>query len=284
MRVNRILEKYEIRISILKSPILHFILLGTVAFGAYTQLKPPDREAIHITTQTIDALIQQRESITQRAVTPETRQAIIEGHIEDEVLLREAYKHGFDKNDFRVRKRILNIMRTSLTEVVPEPSVVQLRAFYEANKKRYLTSPARSFEQVYFSFASAKLPEKPEQFIKQLQEAKDVAGLGDFSLITSNRYSKSSFQTTAITFGKPFAQVVFDMRLNTWRGPVESFQGIHYVRVSAEHQPELPPFEQMESYLRQDYFLRKTRESQVAKIDELRKNYEVIVEGAETKE
>ena len=55
------------------------------------------------------------------------------------------------------------------------------------------------------------------------------------------------------------------------------------MRVTAEHEPELPPFEQMEQYLRQDYFLQKTRESQVAKIDELQKNYEVIVEGEETK-
>ena len=265
--------------SVLKSPILHFILLGTIAFVAYTQIKPPDHEKILITTQTIDALIQQQESITQNPINPQERQTLIEGHIEDEILLREAYKRGFDKNDYRVRKRILNIMRTSLSEVIPEPSVAQLRAFYEDNKERYLTSPSRSFEQVYFSFASAKLPKKPEQFIKQLQEAKDIAGLGDFSLITSNRYSKSSFQNTAITFGKPFAQVVFDMPLNEWRGPVESFQGIHYVRVTAEHDPELPPFKQMESYLRQDYILRKTRESQAAKIDELRKNYEIIIEG-----
>ena len=265
--------------SVLKSPALHFVILGIIAFFLYENHKPPDRETILITTQTIDALVQQRESITQNPTTPEERQKLIEGHIEDEVLLREAYKRGFDKNDYRVRKRILNIMRSSLSEVIPEPSVAQLRAFYEENNARYLTSPSRSFEQVYFSFASAKLPKKPEQFIKQLQEAKDIAGLGDFSLITSNRYSKSSFQAAAITFGKPFAQVVFDMPLNQWRGPVESFQGIHYVRVTAEHEPELPPFEQMETYLRQDYVLRKARESQQRKIEELRKNYQVIVEG-----
>ena len=266
-------------VSILKSPILHFILLGLIAFSAYTYLKPPDRETIHITTQTIDALVQQRESISQKAITPETRQSIIEGHIEDEVLLREAYKRGFDKNDYRVRKRILNIMRTSLTEVIPEPSMAQLRAFYDANRDRYLTSPSRSFEQVYFSFASAKLPEKPERFIQQLQEAKGIEGLGDFSLMLSSKYNKVSFQTTAITFGKPFAEVVFDMRLNEWRGPVESFQGNHYVRVTGEHEPELPPFEQMESYLRTDYLLQKGRESQTRKIEELMKNYTIVVEG-----
>ena len=267
----------------LKSPILHFVLLGAVAFVAYTHLKPPDRETIRITTQTIDALVQQQQSITQNPINPEERQALIAGHVEDEILLREAYKRGFDKNDYRVRKRILNIMRTSLSEVIPEPSVAQLRAFYEENKERYLTSPSRSFEQVYFSFASAKLPEKPEQFIKQLQEAKDIAGLGEFSLM-GNTFSKASFQATAITFGKPFAQIVFEMGLNEWRGPIESFRGIHYVSVTAEHEPELPPFEKMESYLRTDYFLQKGRETQQRKIDELRKKYEVVVEGMEAKE
>ena len=263
----------------LKSPILHFILLGTLLFGVYTHLKPPERESIHITTQTIDALVQQQESIAQEPITPERRQSIIEGHIEDEVLLREAYQRGFDKNDYRVRKRILYIMRSSLSEVVPEPTVAQLRAFYEQNKERYLTSPSRSFEQVYFSFASLKLPEKPQPFIDQLQDAKDLAGLGDFSLTLSTRYTKASFQTTALTFGKPFAQVVFNMPLNTWRGPVESFQGIHYVHATAEHQPELPPFEGMESFLRTDYLLTKGRETQARKIQELMKKYEIVLEG-----
>ena len=59
---------------------------------AYTHLKPPDRETIRITTQTIDALVQQWESMTQKPTTPEERQIIIQGHIEDDILLREAYK------------------------------------------------------------------------------------------------------------------------------------------------------------------------------------------------
>lgn len=265
--------------AVLKSPILHFILLGVVAFAAYTHLKPPDRETIQITTQTIDALVQQRESITQNPVSANERQVMIEGHIEDEVLLREAYKRGFDKNDYRVRKRILNIMRSSLSDVIAEPTVSQLRAFYEDNKERYLISPSRSFEQVYFSFASAKQPEIPEHFLKKLKGVSDIAAMGDFSAALGNRFNKASFQTIAVTFGKPFAQVVFYMPLNEWRGPIESFRGIHYVRVTAAHGPELPPFDQMESFLRVDYLLQKGRDSQVRKIEELRKNYDVVVEG-----
>lgn len=170
-------------------------------------------------------------------------------------------------------------MRTSLSEVIPEPTAAQLPAFYEANKARYLASPSRSFDQVYYTFASEILPEKPEQFLKQLEAANDISGLGDFTLALSSRYSKSSFQATAITFGKPFAEALFEMPLNKWIGLVESFRGIHTVRVTAEHEPEVPPFEQMETYLRTDYMLQKGRESQVAKINELRKNYDIVVEG-----
>ena len=265
---------------VLKSPILHFILLGAFAYAAYNHLKPLDREIITVTTQTIDALVQQRESISQTPITEEMKIEIIEGHIEDEILLREAYKRDFDKNDYRVRKRILNIMRSSLSEVIPEPSVAQLKAYYEQNKERYLTSPSRTFEQVYFSFASAKLPTNSQQFIQQLNEATDIAGLGEFSL-SGNRFSKASFRTTAITFGKPFAQTVFELPLNQWQGPIQSFRGIHYVQVTDTHEPELPPFEKMESYLRTEYFLEKSRESQQRKVDGLRKNYVIRVEGME---
>ena len=107
------------------------MILGVLIYAAYDHFKPPDREIIRVTTQTIDALVQQQESITQHPVTPEQRQSIVEGYIEDEVLLREAYKRDFDKNDYRVRKQLLNLMRSSLSEVIPEPSVSQLRAFYE---------------------------------------------------------------------------------------------------------------------------------------------------------
>jgi hypothetical protein len=264
--------------SLRNRPVLLFVLFGALAFFLYVHVKPTDRETIRITTQTIDALVQQQESILQNPVTSEERKALVEGHIEDEILLREAYKRGFDKNDYRVRKRILNIMRSALSEVVPEPSAAQLRAFYEENRERYLTSPSRSFEHIHFSFASTEQPEDPEQFLQKLRGLADISGMIKVSTPMGNRFSKASFQTVAITFGKPFAQILFELPLNEWRGPIESFRGIHYVRVTATHDPELPPFEKMESYLRTDYFFQKSRESQLRKIEELRKNYEIIVE------
>ena len=266
--------------SILNSPILHFVILGLAAFFLYEKFKPEEREVITITTQTIDALVLQRESIAAGPVTPEERQLLIEGHIEDEVLLREARKRGFDNNDYRVRKRLLSVMRSSLTEVIPEPSQAQLRAFFEEKKEQYTTSPSVSYEHVFFDFSSKDLPPDPQEFIRQLTESKNPLKMGEFFLM-GNKYGNYSFQMTAGSFGKPFAEFVFNLDPGTWAGPVESFRGIHYVRVTGHHDPEMPDFENMEDYLRQDYLMQKMRDSQQDKIDELRKGYVLVVEGKE---
>lgn len=272
----------NIILAVFRSPILRFVILGFAVFMLYVNLKPPGREMIHVTTQTIDALVLQHESITLNPVTPEERQQIITGHIEDEILLREAYKRAFDKNDYWIRKRILNIMCSSLSEVIPEPSVAQLRAFYDENRESFLTSPSRTFEQVHFFFTSTRLPDDPGKFIQELQGLSDISSIGEYSPLGTT-FSTTSFQQAASIFGKPFAQVVFELPIGEWRGPVESFRGIHYVRVTASHDPELPPFESMEHYIRNDYFIQKSRESLQRKIDDLRENYEIIIEGVETK-
>lgn len=269
--------------SLIRSPALQFLVLGTIGYFLYVRLQPDEMETLHVTSQTINALVQQTQSISQSPVSEELRKELIESHIEEEVLIREAYKRGFDKNDFRIRRRVLALMRSSLSEVIPEPSVEQLRTFYEENRERYQTGPSVSFEHVFFSFASGKLPSDPEQFIGELAQREDFTGLGDFSLV-GNRLSKQTFERTAITFGKPFTEEVFKLPMNIWKGPIESFIGVHYVRVTGVHEAELPPFEEMEAYLRTDYLLRKGRESQLKKIEGLRKNYRIVVDDPETEE
>ncbi|UCH65596.1 MAG: hypothetical protein JSW63_00240, partial [Ignavibacterium sp.] len=149
------------------------------------------------------------------------------------------------------------------------------------NNERYHTSPSLSFEHIYFSFVNAAQPSDPEKYIQQLSVSDDVSNYGEFFQV-GNKFVKSSFSMVASRFDKPFTEYLFNLPLNKWSGPVESIQGTHYVIVTANHAPELPPFENIELFLRDDYFLQKSREVQQRKIDELRKNYEIIVEG-ETK-
>ena len=265
-------------LKLLKSPVLHLLILGTVGFFGYKVLKPSGNETIRVSSQTIDALVQQEESLSQIPVSEERKQLLIRSYIEDEILIREAYKQKLDKGDSRVRKRILNIMRSSLTEDVPEPSSAQLRTYYKENQVRYLTGPSRSFSNVYFSFNNSDLPNDPQSFIAQLKRSPIPEAQGEIFSMGGN-YSKHTFRQTSQMFGKPFAERLFNSPLNQWTGPVESFKGIHYVIVTAKHDPELPSFETMQAYLRGDYIMTRMREGQESKIEKMARNYEIIIEG-----
>ena len=263
---------------LLRSPVLHFIVIGVLLYFVYEALKPQDKESIAVTSQTIDAIVQQQAELQQLPVSEEQRQQLVRSHIEDEVLLKVAYSRGLDKNDFRVRRRILSLVRSSLTEVVPEPTYTQLQAYFRDNLHEYISDTSWSFLQVYFNFNSEKLPENPKKFIEKISTMKNVDGLGDFSGVGGPR-TQVSFDQMAMSYGKQFAENVVNAPQNNWIGPVESTIGIHFVNIHTKHNPEVPSFEQMENYLRQDYIFKKTRELQQNKVLELAKQFEIVVEG-----
>ena len=265
--------------NLLRLPILHFIIIGGLLFFIYEKLKPEGKEIVSITSQTIDALIQQQAELQQYQVTDEQREELIRGHIEDEVLLRVAYSRGLDKNDFRVRKRILSLVRSSLTEVIPEPTYSQLQAYFDENIDQYTTDSAWSFQQVYFNFNSKKLPPDPGAFKKSLFSSYSEE-LGDFSGYGTPR-SKISFDQMAGTYGKKFAEDVINAPVDSWIGPINSNLGTHYLKVTEIHNPEIPTFDQIESYLKQDYVFRKTRALQEDKIRALSDQFIIVVEGEE---
>ena len=66
---------------------------------------------------------------------------------------------------------------------------------------------------------------------------------------------------------------------HVWAGPLESNQGIHFILLTAKSDPKLPQFDRVESYLRQDYFFRKSRDLQLQKNQELRGLYEIVIAG-----
>ena len=260
-----------------RSPILLFLFLGIVAWLVYMLLRPAPNETIIVSSQTIDALVRQQEELSQYPLDQDEIDLLIESYIEDEILINEAFKRGLVKNDYRIRKRITSMMRSSLTDNYPEPSQIQLMQFYEANSDKYLSDTSISFWSVFYSFSSEEIPDDTVGFIMQLKNSKDPLSYGEYSTFGS-KFTRYTFRQGAMLLGRPFMEKIFDAELNSWYGPVSSKQGIHYILPKEMHLPELPPFEQMEEYLRQDYLLQKMRESQQLKIDEMRKDYKIIIE------
>ena len=77
------------------------------------------------------------------------------------------------------------------------------------------------------------------------------------------------------SFGAEFADRVEGLPPGEWRGPIESARGIHLVRVLKRHRPQASKFEDIESFLRQDWLMSQTRAVQQARVDEIRAGYRI---------
>jgi hypothetical protein len=277
--MTAIKEQHETPVwKILHEPLLHFLILGTLVYLAYARLTPRPEGVIEVKQSTLQALQKQQEDLTGQPLTEEEKQTLLESHIDEEVLLLEAERRGFDKLDYRVRQRLLNVMRSTLTENIPDPTRAQLEAYFRQEIDNYRIPESITFQQVYFSPASEKLPEDPNTVLAALAQGASFQELGDFTTL-GNTSTQSTRRYLVGTYGVEFAEAVLPLPLDTWTGPIPSRMGTHFVKVTQRHPPQEPSFERLESYLREDYLMTQSREKQNEKIAKMREKYEIIVEG-----
>lgn len=260
---------------ILREPIVAFLLLGVLLYALSTAFRPTvSVETVDIRAESVRALIKQQEELIGRGLNEKEVCDVVQGYVDDEVLLREARRRGFDEDDFRVRKRLLTMMRSTLDEPVAEPSVAQLQAYQRENADLFRTDPAVTLEQIYFSWGSEKLPDDTAAFLEEVRTHPDPASLGEVSM-AGYRLIRESRARLVMFFGGDFADAVMNLTSDTWTGPIESKSGTHFVKVIELHPSEPHTFEQVESYLRQRWEFDKRREAQQKKIDMLKEQYRI---------
>lgn len=84
----------------------------------------------------VDALITRQQAREMRVLGPEERQAAIDEWIADEILYREAYRRGLDRDD-RIRRALVLKMRSQITGSLSAPSEAALREWFDDHRDRY---------------------------------------------------------------------------------------------------------------------------------------------------
>jgi PPIC-type PPIASE domain len=256
-----------------REPLVHFLLLAALLFGAYALLAPAGENRIVVDRAAVDRLVAERETLLLRPLSDEEREAALQFLIDEEVLLREAYLHGLDQ-DAVVRQHLVQKMRLILSEDQAEPSEVELRAFLENNRERYRTPPTVTLEHVFYADAAAAPPE----LLDQAQDGPDLGNLGERLLMLGPRLNHYSLQDLIGLVGPEVARRVFELPVNIWHGPMASAGGVHFVQVVGHQPAEMLPFEALAGSLRQDWFLARQEQALAAKLGELRANYRIVVE------
>ena len=147
-----------------REPLLQFVVLGAIVFGLYLALGGGNGVDAGGTTIVVDRarLLDFMQNRAQRfneaqasavleALSSEERSALIREFARDEILYREAKVAGLDKNDYSIRRRLVQHMEYLYRGDVAQVNVrdEELAAYLKRYPDRYREPARATFSHVF---------------------------------------------------------------------------------------------------------------------------------------
>ena len=243
------------------------------------QIERGRQERIAPSPELLGDLEEERRELLGRPLRDDERRRLLEEWVDQEVLVREAYRRGLDQGDGVIRHRLVEKMRLVLAEKPGEPGDETLRAFYRENEARYRTPARASFDHVFVGKADESARERLEAWLPALRSGADFRPMGDrFWLGPSLKGVTPAELGRAL--GDEFARVVFALKPGEWSGPLASVRGLHLVRVAERRDPERASFEDVMRTVREDWFETQERAALECSLRELKKRYRIETPAA----
>jgi len=272
---------------LLHEPLAHFLALGALMFLVYG-LVSDDRAGtatnrIEVDAGTIQRLGDSWAKQWQRQPTARELAGLIENHIREEVLYREAIAMGLDQDDTIIRRRLAQKMEFLSADLAMqvEPTDAQVQAFLAENRERFLEPARISFRHVYFNPDKRGQSAKTDaETLRAALEAADVgysAVYGDRFMLDSE-YTLASEREVAGLFGQQFATDIFMLDAGVWTGPIESGFGLHLVNISERVGARLPEFKDIRDKVRNEYLANQRAEVDEAVYQSLKGRYEISID------
>jgi hypothetical protein len=248
-------------------PLALFLAGGALIFAANALLGPalslddnPRRievtraDLVRFTQLRARAFSEEQASESFDAMSDAQKRELLAQYLREEALYREAVELGMDRQDYVVRRRIVQSMEYALGSQEGEvqvPDAGKVRAWYDAHRELYSLPSAISFSHVYFGGPQAKA--RAIAALPVLTGGQGVPEeMGDRFLYTAS-YLKRTKQEVAGHFGAAMADELFTRtRSGAWTGPLASIHGYHLVRVEQIERGGAQPFEQVRAKATQD--------------------------------
>jgi len=266
--------------SVLKEPVLHFLLIGIAIFVAYGLIAPRGKEGarIVVTQGVVDALVREHQARWQRPPAGQELAGLVEAYIRDEIMYREGMALGLDRDDPVIKRRV----RQKLDVIAEEqqardaPTDADLAAYLAQHADRFTRPGAISFEQIYFP-ATATAAEV-ETARMSAARGTDPARLGQSSMLPP-RPENVPLDLVERDFGPEFVTGIAKLPLNEWAGPVRSGFGLHLVRVTARTPAVVPPLADVRAAVAREWENDRRVASLAESYKKLRSQYEIVIEA-----
>jgi peptidyl-prolyl cis-trans isomerase C len=275
----------------MRSPLLHFVLIGASLFLLYYLVSPPRLVApgsrIVLTDDDLRQIDYGWIAKWRRPPTPAERRDLVNEKIREEVLYREAVAMGLDQDDAIVRRRLGQKLEFLIEDVsaIRDPTQAELESWFAHNARRFMVSGHATFCQIYFSpdVRGLRAEGDASRVLGSLKSGitcNSSMSLGD-RFPDQSYYAERTPEDVANIFGTQFAQSLFRLKPGTWQGPVESGLGWHLVLVDTLTPARIPEFGEVDRAKVISAWLDSQRdESKRKAYDAMRAKYEVVLPSA----
>ena len=284
--------------NILREPLVHFLLVGLGLFVLFDLVASDDAaydsKVINIDRDVLLTFVQYRTRAFEPRIASERLDGMADGEFErliddyvrEEALHREAIALGVDKNDYIIRRRMIQsieFITDGFVTAAVEISDDDVEAYFEANRDDYYINPFVTFTHVFFdanrhghdaavAFANAKLAELNQEKVI----FSDAPRHGDRFPFFVN-YVERGPEFVASHFGAPMAQGIFAIEPSdtNWHGPFESEYGAHLIMLTRKADGRYPELAEVEASVRDNTAREAIAEQKNKAIQAIVDTYEV---------
>ncbi len=272
----------------LREPLVQFLLLGAGLFALYSLVaiepgKRPDR--IVVDAGQVTRLAQQFQRTWMRPPTRAEIDGLIEDHVNEEVLYREARALGLDQDDLIIRRRLRQKMEFLNEDIAAQrqPTDAELQTFLDGHPEQFRIPARTSFRQVFVrtELHGSNAGKHAAALLARLEtgadDASTVETIGDATLLRGV-LDNATESEIARAFGAPFAAELEKAPLGRWAGPIASSYGLHLVRVAAREPGRMPSLAEVRVIVEREWSAARRVDASQDFLAALRKRYEISIE------
>jgi PPIC-type PPIASE domain len=258
--------------SLVREPLVHFVLLGALIFGADAVLHPPakDDKVITVTKAMRQSFIENFDEDKERKPTDADIQKMVDAWVASEILYREGKTLGVDRGDEMIRDRVAFKLQLLIFDQVhvAEPTDEQLRAWFADNHARF-DEP----ERVGFYLTPATDQATAQQQLDDIRAQRESEGLREQTRAILGRPVAS----LAGAFGERFRDRLLAMPLGEWN-ILQSNDGWHVVRLDSRAPGALAKFEDVKDDAAKMWHTEATRKQAWEAVNRIKANYKIRYE------
>jgi len=299
LRATVVVKMIRLFANITREPLLYFLLLGAAMFGSYELISgrgssnSEQLEEIVITQGRVDALILGFEKVWQRLPTQQELDGLVQGHVREEVMYREALAMGLDRDDAIIRRRLQQKLEFLTEDIasLEEPTQEELQTFLTENPELFREQARFSFEHIFFNVSergAAAMTDAKSTLIDLQQlngsdggerpiATADPSRLGDQLLMLKTRFHQAYELEIRRALGSQFFDQLQSLPTGSWQGPLESGFGLHLVYVSSHIEGDPPQLVDVLNAVTREWTSRKRTETNEAFYAAMRNRYIVTV-------